>query len=242
MASDTTSVRGRSAPDQPRDGQQLTNHSGQPLGLLADDPEASIRPIQLQLLGIGPDAGQRRLEVVADPAQEVVLGRVQLQELLVLGLHLREQLRIPDRRRHLACEQLEQVLVGPLPAPRRRQSTDKDAEILAAGSKHRPKRTRDPGHDLLGLEVGGLAHDDDGVDQGEGGRRVGGRSIDQGRDAVPWRDLVDRREDPAALPIPAFEVRRESIVAVGQARQLVLASDLDRVTRPTVGRRDLAVS
>ena len=50
---------------------------------------------------------------------------------LVLGLDRGEQLGVPDRDRHLAGEQLEQVLVGALPEPGRRQLADEHAEVLA---------------------------------------------------------------------------------------------------------------
>ena len=84
-----------------------------------------------ELLGVAADARERRLEVVADAAQEVVLRRVELDEPAVLGLDLGEQLGVADRDRDLAREQLEQVLVGALPAPRRRQVPDEHAEVLA---------------------------------------------------------------------------------------------------------------
>src|SRR5215207_9235628 len=65
---------------QPRDREELADHPGEPLRLLGDDRETSIGPLLLELLGVGADAGQRRLEVVADAAQEVVLRGVQLHE------------------------------------------------------------------------------------------------------------------------------------------------------------------
>ena len=76
--------------------------------------------------------GQRGLEVVADAAQEVVLGGVELEQLGVLRLDLAEQLGVADGDRDLAGEQLEQVLVGALPGPGRRQAADEHAERVAA--------------------------------------------------------------------------------------------------------------
>ncbi len=130
-------------------GQELADHPRQPVGLLGDDPEPAIRPVADELLGVRPDAGQRRLEVVADAAEEVVLGGVELEELAVLGLDLGEQLAIPDRHRDLAREQLEEVLVGALPQARRRQVTDEDAELLPAEPEDGADRQGLPGDPLL---------------------------------------------------------------------------------------------
>ena len=91
-----------------------------------------------ELVGVGADAGQRRLEVVADAAEEVVLGRIELEQLGVLGLDLGEQLGVPDGDRDLAREQLEEVLVGALPAPRRRQVTDEDTRVPPRRRAGRP--------------------------------------------------------------------------------------------------------
>ena len=79
-------------------------------------PSRRSGPVLVELLGVRPDARQRRLEVVAHAAQEVVLGGVELEQLLVLGLDRGEQLGVADGRGHLAREQLEQVLVGAAPS------------------------------------------------------------------------------------------------------------------------------
>ena len=63
----------------PAHGQQLADHPRQPVGLLRDDPEAAVRGLRGQLLGVAADAGQRGLEVVRDAPEEVVLGLVQAQ-------------------------------------------------------------------------------------------------------------------------------------------------------------------
>jgi len=53
---------------------------------------------------------------VADTAQEVVLRRVQLAEPVVLVGHAREQLRVAQADADNRREELEQVLVGAIPA------------------------------------------------------------------------------------------------------------------------------
>ena len=126
------------------DGQQLADHPRQPVGLLADDPEPSVRPVAAELVGVGPDARQRRLEVVAHAAQEVVLRGVELEQLAVLRLDLGEQLGIADRDRDLAREQLEEVLVGALPAAGRRQVPDQHARA----PRRRARRTARTGSGL----------------------------------------------------------------------------------------------
>ncbi len=99
-----------------RDGQQLPDHAREPLRLLRDDAEPSIGAVLIELIGVGADAGQRGLEVVADAAQEVVLGRIELGQLGVLRLDLAEQLRVADGDGDLAGEQ--PFIVRPPPGGR----------------------------------------------------------------------------------------------------------------------------
>ena len=94
----------------PADGQQLADHPAEPVRLLGDDPEPPVRPLRLELLRVAADAGERRLEVVRDAAQEVVLRLVELDQPAVLVLDPRVQLGVADRRRDLDREQLQQVL------------------------------------------------------------------------------------------------------------------------------------
>ena len=54
------------------------------------------------------------------------------------------------------------------------------------------------------------------------------RPVDQRLDVVARRDLVDRREDPPELPVAPPEVGGQSVVALGQPRELVVAGDPDR--------------
>src|SRR4029079_15328618 len=67
---------------EPRRRHQLADDAVQPIGLLDDDREARVRLLRAHLLGVGADARQRRLEVVADAAEELVLGLVELDESL----------------------------------------------------------------------------------------------------------------------------------------------------------------
>src|SRR5215213_9060845 len=71
-----------------RHGDQLADDPVQAVGLLDDDREPRVRPLRAQDLRVRPDARQRRLEVVADPPEELVLRLVKLAELLRLPLHL----------------------------------------------------------------------------------------------------------------------------------------------------------
>ena len=66
-------------------------------------------------------------------------------------------------------------------------------------------------------------------------RRIRRRPIDQRLHVVARRDLVDRREDPPELPVAPPEVGGQSVVAVGQSRELVVAGDPDR-GREVAGR------
>ena len=115
-------------------------------------PEPAVGPVLFELVRVRPDAGERGLQVVADAAQEVVLGGVEFQQLGVLRLDLLEQLGVPDADRDLAGEQVQQVLVRALPAPRRRQPAKQDTELVRpdpqaapAGCASRPARPPPPG-------------------------------------------------------------------------------------------------
>ena len=143
-------------------------------------------------------------------------------------------LRIADR--HLAREQLEQVLVGRLPAAGRGQPTDEHAEVLAARrAARRGAGARSPGTTLLlgdgrGSPMTTVASMSANA---VASRRARSRS-DERLDVVAGRDLVDRGEDPAELPVAPLEVGRQAVVAVGEAGELVVAGDLDRASS---GRR-----
>ena len=81
-ASARTSVADFSVPDsRPRHRHELADDPVQPVGLLDDDPEPLVGSLRPHLLGVGADARERRLQVVADAAQELVLRLVELDEL-----------------------------------------------------------------------------------------------------------------------------------------------------------------
>ena len=119
------------------------------------------------------------LEVVAHAAQEVVLRRVQLAQALVLVGHPREQLGVaqadPDDRR----EQLQEVLVGAVPARGGRGVAHQQAQRLGPGPKIRANRQGIAGDPLFGRDGRRVAQHDPGFDQPEGGLCVRDREVDQ---------------------------------------------------------------
>ena len=187
-----------------------------------------VRGLGRQLLRVAADARERRLEVVRDAAEEVVLGLVQRQEPRVLVLHPGVQLGVADGRGDLDREQLEQVLVGPFPAPRRRQVAHGDAQHLPRGREDGPHRPRLAGHDLLVRDLPGIHEPDVAVDHPEG--RPGALARVPGQDVRP---LVERRcrecvEDLPQLPVPPLQDPGEPVVALGQAAELVVAGQVQR--------------
>ena len=117
------------------DDQQLLDHPRQPVRLLRDDRQTWVDgcrrigdQVRLrQRVGVRTDPGERRLQVVADAAQEVILDLAQRPELGVLRLDLIDQLGVPDGDSDLDREQVQQRLVGPLPRPGRRQAREEEA-------------------------------------------------------------------------------------------------------------------
>ncbi len=81
---------------EPRRDQELADHPTQPLGLVGDRLQIGVRGrghaiSRAQLGSDGRDAGQRRLEVVRDPAEEICLDGSQAVELIRLRPHARVQ-------------------------------------------------------------------------------------------------------------------------------------------------------
>ena len=159
----------------------------------------------------------------------------------VLVLDPRVQLGVADRRADLDREQLEQVLVGALPAAGRRQVPGRDAEHLARGGELAPgpgsaRRGRPP-------RSGSRA-----------GRRAAARSRSSRTRLAPasadrpaiasgrsWSSIDSSatriRRSSRVAPL---EVARQPVVAVGEAAELVVAGQLERRARgrpPTPGRR-----
>ena len=170
---------------------------------------------------------------MADPPQEVVLRRVELEKLGILRLDPLVQLRVADRDGDLAGEQLEQVLVGAGPGPEWRQPAKEQPDRLVAGPQYRPERAHLAGHHLLDGEVVRVAQEQPGLRQVEDPLRFGRAACHEERGAVADRDVRNRRIDLRHLAVAAIEVRGQAVVALREARQLVVAGDLD-------GRRQVA--
>ncbi len=220
---------------EPRDGQQLPDHPRQALGLFGDDAESLVGPVELELLGVRADARQRCLEAVADAAQEVVLGRVELEELRILGCDLAEQLGVADRHRKLAGEQLQEVLVRPLPGARGRQASHEHAQVFVTDPQDGSQRARFTGHDLVRRHRRRVPEDHGRIDHAKGGLGIEGSVADQEFHAVARRCGLDGGQDPAQLAIASLEVGGQAIVAVGEAGELVVAGHPDR-RRQIAGR------
>ena len=189
-----------------------------------------------ELVRVGPDAGQRGLEVVADAAQELVLGGVELQELGVLRLDLGEQLGVAHRDGDLVREQVQEVLVGALPATRGRQPAEEHAEHVAADAQDPLAAGAISPGTTSSIGIGRGSPSDDGrVDHPERDPGVVGGARRDDVDPVAWRDAFDRGEDPPELLVAPLEVGCEAVVALGQPGELVVAGDADR-GRQVAGR------
>ena len=210
----------------PAHRQQLADHPRQAVRLLGDDPEAPVGRVRGQLLRIAADARERRLEVVRDAAQEVVLRLVEVPQAPVLVLHPRVQLRVPDRRRHLDREQLQQVLVGALPVAGGREMADDDPDRLAGRDEVRSDGHRIPGNDLLGGDLAGIDEQELAVDHPEGAPGLCGRTADDDLGTLGQAGGLERDDDLAQLPVASPQVPGEAVVAFGEAAELVVSGQL----------------
>ena len=104
---------------------------------------------------------------MAHAAQKVVLRSVQLLEPDVLVGDAREQLGVSQADADDRGEQLEEVLVGAIPAGGGRRVADDRTEGLGAGAEVRPDGQGIAGNALLGRDVRWVAQHDPGVDQPE---------------------------------------------------------------------------
>ena len=169
-----------------------------------------------------------------DAAQEVVLLGVERHQARVLLLHAREELGVAEGDGHAGGEELEEVLVGRLPAHGRGGVAEEDAGHLAAAEQvgaDGPRLARDA---LLDLDRVGVAEDDPGVDQAQGLAGIGGGALEQHRGAVggrPGRDRVDR---PCHLAVASRKVCRELLLAFGEPAQLVVG-ELGKRLHPLAG-------
>ena len=105
--------------------QQLRHETGEPVGLLDDDAQARVGVLFRELGREAADGRQRRLEVVADAAQELLLELGQ-------ALHLAEELGRPDSRRQLHAEDAQEVGIGFTPLPRRDLRGDQTSDLVIA--------------------------------------------------------------------------------------------------------------
>ena len=137
------------------DREQLPDEARQAARLLGHDCQAAVRFLvrscRSHLVHVGADAGQRRLQIVADASQELVLGRVQFEQPGVLTLDLAEQLGIAQGHADFAREQLEQILVGVLPARVAGRWPTSTPSGSAPARTRGPHRARIARHPLLGL-------------------------------------------------------------------------------------------
>ena len=227
----------------PAHGQQLADHPRQPVGLLGDDPEAAVRRVRRQLLGVAADARERRLEVVRDAAQEVVLGLVEARAGAGSGPRPRVQLGVADGRGHLDREQLEQVLVRALPAAGRRQVARRRRRARSpAATRSARTGTGSPGTtSSVGISRGSTSSSSQSIIPNATRRLVGGpaRRSPRARSSQA-RSTRARRGSGAARGCGAPRSRGEAVVALGEAAELVVAGQLEARPdrrRPRPGRR-----
>ena len=113
-------------------------------------------------------------------------------------------------RRDLAREQLEEVLVGPLPPPRGRQPAGKHTKSLAARPQLGAQRSSLTRDHFLERHAGGIHEPDVGVEQAERLPGIRRRPTDEGRS-------TSRRARPADRP-PGGSARARGSAARGRRR------------------------
>ena len=195
-----------------------------------------------QLVGVGADARQRRLQVVGDAAQEVVLGRVELPQALVLVVHAREQLGVAQAHADDRREQLEEVLVGALPARGGRGVAHQQAERLGPGAKVGADRQRDRRGRAPRPGCPWVAQHDPGVDHPEGRPGIGDREVHESVGALARRVGAHGVDHARHLPVAAKEVGGEPVLALGEAAQLVVRELRERRVRSPAATRSSVVA
>ena len=178
------------------DEQELLDHPRQPVGLLGDDRQAWVdrgtgigdRVRLRHRLGVRLDPRQRRLQVVADAAQEVVLDLAQRSGAgrsapATWSNSSAFRMATPIS---LAIE-VEERLVGALPRLRRRQARDQEqAHPIVAGPQLGADRQRDAGDPLLRFDAVGVDEQQHRGDEPEGDLGVACRTLGERVDAVAW--------------------------------------------------------
>ena len=167
---------------------------------------------------------KRRLEVVADAAQEVVLDLAQLAQLAVLVLDLGEQLGVADRDADLAGVQVEQGLVGPLPGPCRGQARQEETQPLVAGAKLGADRdARRRGCAPRARRCRGRRTAASAAMKPNAARASRAASLGHRVDAVARLGRLDRGQDQPELAVAPLGVAGQAVVALGQLGQDVAA-------------------
>ena len=181
------------------------------------------------------------------PRRKSSLAASSSTQLRVLGLHPREQLGVAHRDRDLEREQIEQVLVRPLPAPRRGQVAD-ETPSASPPARSSARIGRDsPGTGILDRrrDAGSTSRTRRRSSRTRCARRRRGAAGSCSRPSRAGR-VLDGDEDLAELAVASLEVGRQAVVAVGEAGELVVAgrrrSGVDRSPAETrsTARRDRA--
>ncbi len=228
--------------------EELADHPGEALALLGDDRQAPVggrpargrpRPLAFgpasrgllggELVGVRPDSGQRRLQVVGDAAQEVVLLGVELDQPLVLGLHATSRSASRRATARLAANSSrrswsagsQRVVAGAWPT--------RTPATSPPGAQVGPDRLRLAGDALLVLQVVRVAEDDPGVGQSQPLARVAGGVLEQAGRAVARRPGGDRGDRPLDLAVAAGEAGGQVLLALGEAAELVVGEGRQRI-------------
>ena len=169
------------------------------------------------------------------PRRKSSFSASRAREPLVLGLDAPEQLGVAERDGDARGEQLQEVLVGRLPARGRGRVADEHAGHLAAAAQVGADRPRLAGDALLVLDRARIAQDDPGVGQAEALAGVGGGALQERRRAFAGRPRVMDVDRPGHLPVAPREVGGQLLLALREPAELVVGERRERV-HPLAGR------